>query len=147
MENEAQKVEETVNKCNDDDDDDDMPPVFPWFGIDIGGTLIKLVYFEPLDLTEEEELLEGDVLKTIKRYLVSNTAYGETGVRDVNLEIKSIKIGDRCGNLHFIRFPTNHMEAFIDLCVSRRLHTLTFQVYATGGGAYKFESEVTTVSF
>jgi type II pantothenate kinase len=34
------------------------------------------------------------------------------------------------------------MENFIELCVTRKLHTLTFQVFATGGGAFKFESEV-----
>jgi len=117
-------------------------PDFPWFGLDIGGTLVKLVYFEPLDLSSDEEKKEGEVLKTIKHYLIGNTAYGDTGIRDVNLELKSIKIGERFGNLHFIRFPTNHMDHFIDLCVTRKLHTLTFQVHATGGGAFKFESEV-----
>jgi type II pantothenate kinase len=110
--------------------------------LDIGGTLVKLVYFEPLDLSSDEEKKEGEVLKTIKHYLIGNTAYGDTGIRDVNLELKSIKIGERFGNLHFIRFPTNHMDHFIDLCVTRKLHTLTFQVHATGGGAFKFESEV-----
>lgn len=39
------------------------------------------------------------------------------------------------------------MDSFIELCVLRKLHTLTFQVFATGGGAYKFESQVTEVSF
>lgn len=117
-------------------------PVFPWFGIDIGGTLVKLVYFEPLDLTEEEEKLEGDILKTIKRYLTGNTAYGHAGERDVNLELKAVQIGHRRGNLHFIRFPSQHMDNFVELCISKKLHTLTFQVFATGGGAYKFESDV-----
>lgn len=108
----------------------------------MGGTLVKLVYFEPLDLTREEEVKEGDILRTIRHYLIGNTAYGDTGVRDVDLEIKSIKIGDRLGNLHFIRFPTNQMENFIDLCVKRKFYQLCFQVYATGGGAFKFESVV-----
>jgi len=117
-------------------------PDFPWFGIDVGGTLVKLVYFEPLDLTPDEEIKEGDVLRTIRHYLIGNTAYGESGIRDLHLELKSIKIGNRLGNMHFIRFPSNQMELFIDLCVTRKLHTLTFQVYATGGGAFKFESVV-----
>lgn len=34
------------------------------------------------------------------------------------------------------------MELFIELCVTRKLHTLTFEVFATGGGAFKFESIV-----
>ena len=79
---------------------------FPWFGIDVGGTLVKLVYFEPLDLTKEEEIKEGEVLRTIRHYLIGNTAYGDTGFRDVHLELKSMKIGNRLGNLHFIRFPS-----------------------------------------
>ena len=35
----------------------------PWFGMDIGGTLTKLVYFEPKDHTEEELGLEVKSLK------------------------------------------------------------------------------------
>ena len=94
----------------------------------MGGTLVKLVYFEPLDLTPDEEIKEGETLRTIRHYLIGNTAYGETGIRDLHLELKSMKVGNRLGNLHFIRFPTNQMELFIDLCVTRKLHHLTFQV-------------------
>ncbi len=100
------------------------------------------MYFEPLDLSKDEEIKEGEVLRTIRHYLIGNTAYGDTGIRDVHLELKSMKIGNRLGNLHFIRFPTNQMELFIDLCVTRKLHTLTFQVFSTGGGAFKFEDVV-----
>ena len=32
----------------------ELPPM-PWFGMDIGGTLSKLVYFEPGDTSEIEE--------------------------------------------------------------------------------------------
>lgn len=117
-------------------------PVFPWFGIDVGGSLVKLVYFEPLDLSEEEIVKEGDVLKTIRHYLVGNTAYGNTGIRDVNHELKSVKVGHRTGNLHFIRFPSHDMESFINMCVDKKMSLLTFQVFATGGGAFKFEGYV-----
>lgn len=119
-----------------------ISPVFPWFGIDVGGSLVKLVYFEPLDLSEEEIKNEGEVLKTIKHYLIGNTAYGEVGIRDVSHELKSVKIGHRSGNLHFIRFPTHFMENFINLCVDKKMYLLTFDVFATGGGAFKFESYV-----
>ncbi|CAF0725317.1 unnamed protein product [Didymodactylos carnosus] len=115
--------------------------IFPWFGIDIGGTLVKLVYFEPLDLTADEIKHEGDILQNIRHYLTSNRAYGEDGVRDDLLELKSIRLGGRRGNLHFIRFPTSKMINFIEFCVSRNLHTLTFQIFATGGGAYKFDRD------
>lgn len=53
-------------------------PAFPWFGMDIGGTLVKLVYFEPVDITAEEEQEEVENLKSIRRYLTSNVAYGMT---------------------------------------------------------------------
>ncbi|EPY73544.1 pantothenate kinase 3 [Camelus ferus] len=36
---------------------------FPWFGMDIGGTLVKLSYFEPIDITAEEEQEEVESLK------------------------------------------------------------------------------------
>ena len=65
----------------------------PWFGIDIGGTLTKLVYFEPTDQaefleTEDEKMRE----KTIHHYLTTNKAYGETGIRDVNLQLENVRI-------------------------------------------------------
>ena len=41
----------------------------PWFGMDIGGTLTKLVYFEPKDISEEEEEQEFEALKVIRKYL------------------------------------------------------------------------------
>ena len=81
----------------------------------------------------------------IRHYLTSNRAYGQEGVRDHALELKNIQLGGRHGNLHFIRFPTSKMPNFIDLSVMRNLHTLTLQVFATGGGAYKFEQEVVQV--
>ncbi|CAF3629728.1 unnamed protein product [Rotaria sp. Silwood1] len=116
--------------------------VFPWFGMDIGGTLVKLVYFEPLDLTADEIRTEGEILMNIRHYLTSNRAYGQDGVRDHTLELNNIQLGGRRGNLHFIRFPTSKMPNFIELCAMRHLHTLTFEIFATGGGAYKFEKEI-----
>ena len=106
---------------------------------------MKLVYFEPLDLTADEIRMEGEILMNIRHYLTSNRAYGQDGVRDDALELKHIQLGGRRGNLHFIRFPASQMPNFIDLCVMRNLHTLTFQIFATGGGAYKFEQEVVQV--
>uniref|UniRef100_A0A8D1ZDV9 Pantothenate kinase 2 n=1 Tax=Sus scrofa TaxID=9823 RepID=A0A8D1ZDV9_PIG len=67
---------------------------FPWFGLDIGGTLVKLVYFEPKDITAEEEEEEVESLKSIRKYLTSNVAYGSTGIRDVHLELKDLTL---CG--------------------------------------------------
>jgi type II pantothenate kinase len=108
--------------------------------------LVKLVYFEPLDLSADEIRTEGEILMNIRHYLTSNRAYGQDGVRDDALELTNIELGGRRGNLHFIRFPTSQMADFIELCIMRHLHTLTFKVFATGGGAYKFERDAVEVS-
>lgn len=59
----------------------------PWFGMDIGGTLCKLVYFEPKDITRDELDSEVESLKNIRRYLTKNSAYGKTGHRDAHLQV------------------------------------------------------------
>lgn len=117
----------------------------PWFGLDIGGTLTKLIYFEPKDFTELEEEQEKETAKTIRKYLVGNTAYGTSGIRDVHLEMKDQLIGGRRGSLHFIRFPTSNMEGFIEMCKAKHFNSLVTEICATGGGAYKFEEDFFTV--
>ena len=113
----------------------------PWFGMDIGGTLTKLIYFEPKDISEAEEKMEVETLKTIRHYLTSNTAYGKTGIRDEHLEMKDQKLAGRRGSIHFIRFPTSEMMAFINLAKSKNFPSLATSICATGGGAYKFEDD------
>ncbi|KAM5236035.1 pantothenate kinase 1 isoform 2-T2 [Ctenodactylus gundi] len=114
---------------------------FPWFGMDIGGTLVKLVYFEPKDITAEEEQEEVENLKSIRKYLTSNTAYGKTGIRDVHLELKSLTMCGRTGNLHFIRFPSSAMHTFIQMGSEKNFSSLHTTLCATGGGAFKFEQD------
>ncbi|XP_048454205.1 pantothenate kinase 3-like isoform X1 [Rhincodon typus] len=120
-------------------------PPFPWFGMDIGGTLVKLVYFEPKDITAEEEQEEVENLRSIRKYLMSNVAYGSTGIRDVHLELKDLTICGRKGNLHFIRFPTQNMPAFIQMGKAKHFSSLHTTLCATGGGAYKFEPDLRTI--
>lgn len=62
----------------------------PWFGMDIGGTLTKLVYFEPND-DEPEGDQEAKVLRNIRRYLTKNSAYGKTGHRDIHLQVSTTR--------------------------------------------------------
>uniref|UniRef100_UPI003AAFC1C6 pantothenate kinase 1-like n=1 Tax=Centroberyx gerrardi TaxID=166262 RepID=UPI003AAFC1C6 len=121
-------------------------PPFPWFGMDIGGTLVKLVYFEPVDVTAEEEQEEVENLKSIRRYLTSNIAYGNTGIRDVHLELRKLTICGRTGNLHFIRFPTQDLLAFIQMGRDKNFSSLHTSLCATGGGAYKFEDDFRTIA-
>ncbi|XP_020819786.1 pantothenate kinase 1 isoform X2 [Phascolarctos cinereus] len=116
-------------------------PPFPWFGMDIGGTLVKLVYFEPKDITAEEEQEEVENLKSIRKYLTSNTAYGKTGIRDVHLELKNLTMCGRKGNLHFIRFPSCAMHSFIQMGSEKNFSSLHTTLCATGGGAFKFEED------
>lgn len=59
----------------------------PWFGMDIGGSLCKLVYFEPKDIVRVESSPEVETLKNIRRYLTKNSAYGATGHRDMHLQV------------------------------------------------------------
>merc|ERR1719334_843986 len=50
-------------------------------------------------------------------------------------------MGSRRGTLHFIRFPTCEMPAFLELCRSKGMADLSSTICATGGGAYKFEED------
>lgn len=59
----------------------------PAIGVDVGGTLTKLVYFEPNDEDEPASEVEARVLKNIRRYLTKNSAYGKTGHRDIHLQV------------------------------------------------------------
>ncbi|VDP01845.1 unnamed protein product [Soboliphyme baturini] len=117
-----------------------QPPV-PWFGIDIGGTLVKIVYFEITDgaLTETGSA-ESVVAQTIRRYLTGNVAYGSTGFRDAHLQLENQTINGRTGTLHFIRFPTSDMPAFLNLAEKKGFASCSSTVCATGGGAYLYEN-------
>jgi len=116
---------------------EELPPM-PWFGMDIGGTLVKLVYFEPTDTTEEEE----QRVSNIRKYLTNNLAYGDQGHRDQQKQMEDLVIRNRKGRLHFIRFPTSVMRAFLDLAKEKGMADTISTVCATGGGAYKFEADI-----
>ena len=111
----------------------------PWFGLDIGGTLVKVVFFDP----DETQECEKEILNRTRAYLKSARAYGTTGKRDVHLEMPCTIAGHQ-GTLHFIRFSTNQMSEFIKMAAEKGLADLIKDVCATGGGAYKFEEEIRT---
>lgn len=115
------------------------PISMPWFGMDIGGTLTKLVYFEPKDITPGELDQEARILRNIRRYLTKHSAYGDTGHRDTHLQMDDVEIRGRRGSLHFIRFPTAEMDKFLALAKRKGMAQLVTTVCATGGGAFKFE--------
>ena len=111
--------------------------------MDIGGTLVKRSYFEPIAITAEEEEVES--LKSIRKYVTPNVAYGSTGIRDVHLELKDLTLFGWRRNLHFIRFPTQDLPTFIQMGRDKNFSTLHTVLCATGGGAYKFEKDFRTV--
>lgn len=94
---------------------------------------------------------------TIHHYLINNKAYGESGVRDVDLQLNNVNINvssrlsarpfqGRNGTLHFIRFPTDKMSNFIKLAKSKGFAMMSSTVCATGGGAVKFAKDTEEVS-
>lgn len=113
----------------------------PWFGMDIGGTLVKLVYFEPTDIPPSSSSDESGVLDQIRHYLKRNSSYGRTGIRDIHLQMDNCCINGRVGTLHFIRFPSSEMPVFINLAKSKGIASMSSTVCATGGGAFKFEKD------
>ncbi|KAG5681504.1 hypothetical protein PVAND_010931 [Polypedilum vanderplanki] len=130
-------AQEEINRNNCDCDFQTLPAI----GVDVGGTLTKLVYFEPNDEEEYGGELEAKVLKNIRRYLTKNSAYGNTGHRDIHLQMNNVEIHNKKGTLHFIRFPTAEMSSFLQLAKSKGMAMLLTTVCATGGGAFKFEEE------
>lgn len=99
------------------------------FGVDFGGTLTKIVFFEPSDGTN----LNG--LKQLVSFLTNSETYGETGIRDVELSFVSENLG---GRLHFIIFSTARTQGAIELIMGLPEHHGIRNIHATGGGAYKF---------
>lgn len=58
----------------------------------------------------------------------------------------NVTIRGRRGTLHFIRFPTSEVGAFLQLARSKGMADLVNTIYATGGGAYKFEDDFAKVN-
>lgn len=112
----------------------------PWFGMDIGGTLVKLVYFEPTDECHFHRD-ECNTVQLLRKYLKSKSLYGTTGHRDVHLQMDNCHINGCTGTLHYIRFPTSEMGKFLSLAKKKGIAELASTVCATGGGAFKFEKD------
>jgi hypothetical protein len=104
-------------------------PMLGTFGVDIGGTLAKVVYLQPdAELASDSHLL---------------LARDQDHLRMKALSFRSARLN---GTLHFLKFPTHRFEPSLRMVrtpVSQQ-HTGmgTGRVYATGGGAFKFKSIV-----
>lgn len=115
--------------------------LLPWFGLDIGGSLVKLVYFEPCNSQISCEGQEKVGLEAVQDFIKSNIRYGENGTRDEELAMTNMVLGGRKGHLHFIRFPTDVVGNFLLLAKELNASVLNNKVCATGGGAFKFEKD------
>ncbi|VDN18911.1 unnamed protein product [Gongylonema pulchrum] len=116
-----------------------IPPM-PWFGIDIGGTLVKLVYFEPQDhnnfIESEEEISRR---KKIQRYLVANKTYGGTGVRDDHLRLCDVEINVGSKLIIFFSLILKRLSWEISLLVPVHLGAVnTIWTDAEGTSCYAF---------
>ena len=121
-------------------------PAIQWFGIDIGGTLVKSVYFETQEENGELEGKEGEGVSALRNFVKSNLKYGSSGMRDWRLEMPMQTIGGQTGTLHFIKFATSRMDGFFDMVTENGLGRFAKVVCATGGGAFKFETAFKEVS-
>jgi pantothenate kinase len=124
------------------------------FGMDVGGTLAKLIYFEKdvggkspsaestaesmkrsasfvrLDKPDHREALE-DLYSMI-------SAEGNGLLRDNELSIHSPVLG---GRLHFLHFETRNMVTAINLLSENSVTANIHTIGCTGGGAHKYEKE------
>eukprot|EP00937_MAST-01D_sp_MAST-1D-sp2_P005644 g5644.t1 len=117
-------------------------------GMDIGGTLTKVVFFDACDTdtgasgagagppaVEEDDF--DHAASELKRFICGQARYGQTGTRDQSLSIHSTTLG---GTLHFIQFETGRMDGAVRLMVEHGLHRGIFRLSCTGGGAHRFAS-------
>lgn len=130
-----------------------MFAAYQWFGVDIGGTLVKCVYFETFEESggaprepTGAAAREREGILALKKFIKSNLKYGSSGMRDERLELSNQRVGPHVGTLHFLKFATSRMEGFFDMVTKNGLGRFPKVVCATGGGAFKFEDEFKKVS-
>eukprot|EP01100_Stratorugosa_tubuloviscum_P015467 TRINITY_DN8937_c0_g1_i2.p1 TRINITY_DN8937_c0_g1~~TRINITY_DN8937_c0_g1_i2.p1 ORF type:complete len:387 (+),score=174.72 TRINITY_DN8937_c0_g1_i2:64-1224(+) len=115
-------------------------------GLDIGGTLAKIVYYEPylsttetdIEIIDQTKKTEFEHMQRLHKFINSSTTYGITGFRDKKFEYHSTELG---GTLYFIKFQTGMMSDFLQLVKENKLVSRAAQICATGGGALKFETD------
>jgi hypothetical protein len=117
-----------------------------FFGMDIGGSLTKLVFFMPDEdlvvrvinrVPEKQRALwhkRFAAVKAVSKFIMSREAYGKTGVRDARL---SFHLPDLGGHFHFIRFETSRMIGALSLAKLHGLNNGMHSMNATGGGAVR----------
>ena len=90
-------------------------------GIDIGGSLAKLVIFEP-------DETKYNALKHLTGYVNQQDSFGETGRKEKQLSFQSSALG---GRFHFVSFEMGHMQGVTELIKARGLNKYITKLYAT----------------
>jgi type II pantothenate kinase len=114
-----------------------VPLLSSRFGMDIGGTLTKIAYFEKRG-SPDEDPEEAAERQRMRELLQNRELYGSTGHRDTHLEFDSDELG---GHLYFLRFETHRMASFFDMIRKQRIANKNTILHSTGGGARKYASE------
>ncbi|CAN0045342.1 unnamed protein product [Ectocarpus sp. 6 AP-2014] len=132
-------------------------------GVDIGGTLSKLVYFEKKAPSEadpqckpsgdpmgkkvemkrtvslgnlHDTMEQQEALKEFYTFMDQASRVGESGVKDAHLSVYSHALG---GVLHFFHFETRFMDRAVEAIANSPIHRNIQALGCTGGGAFKFE--------
>ncbi len=100
---------------------------------------MKCVYYEISEDSRDDQKHEG--ISALKKFVKSNLKYGSSGYRDERLQLENQQLGTNTGTLHFIKFDTSRMNGFFDMVTKNGLGRFPKVVCATGGGAFKFESD------
>jgi type II pantothenate kinase len=109
-----------------------------YFGVDIGGTLAKMVYFQPSKSSSSTDFTQERLyLSNLDEYILNlkSSDGSRTAERDERLELHVDALG---GTLHFCSFQTSRMEKIVETIRNRFFHRYIRTISCTGGGAYKF---------
>ncbi|CAI5710458.1 unnamed protein product [Hyaloperonospora brassicae] len=108
------------------------------FGLDIGGTLAKIVYFEhhgaSNDKRSRSASLDG-AAREMNKFLREHLSFGSTGVQDVRLKAYSTILN---GVFHFMQFESSRTREAVEFIVTNGIHQSLRILPCTGGGAHKY---------
>ncbi|OQV12536.1 Pantothenate kinase 1 [Hypsibius exemplaris] len=114
-----------------------------FFGVDMGNSLAKVVYFDVHDSREAQDPETAASSRTIHDYIVSKTEYDHLGaIREEHLTLRDVSVNDRKGTMRFIRFPVIEVDRLIALVQTMKVPTHGVTVVATGMGAYIHQAAV-----
>jgi type II pantothenate kinase len=115
-----------------------LAPLEGAFGVDIGGTLAKLVFLEKLAPgTQQDGTAAGR--KRRSNFITAQERFGSTGQRYTALEFPSEQLG---GVLHFIKFETRRLDNALKIVREAGLLKGMARVYMGGGGAFKYQRKI-----